>query len=358
MTEKLLILLIIISAFGCSRQKRYPIESVQLNNTHYLDALNDIDREIDNRPGDASLRRRRLLINRELHWPDDVSDDIAQIKKQEGLDYELLQYAIDFYNAHHYYESLLNVIDEWESLNGEFPQSDRWKIIAMMGLNRNEEAKYLLWRLIQNHKNESQMLLFAAENYLELHDTTRAVYAYNRLAETNPDHPVLLESYVPVLLRMGYAQRAIKVLEAQRLDSTDVTSSMMLASTFYQLGEEDRAHALLSAFDDTSVLYQRAAWYEQALQWDSAVVFLNRVIMRDSSTTALMKKAALLDKRGWLSSSYSVYSIILEKDSSNTIARESAQNVARKIAYLRSLREAEKEIPVLDITSKKETENE
>ncbi|MEQ9303768.1 MAG: hypothetical protein RJQ14_07620, partial [Marinoscillum sp.] len=314
--------------------------------------------EIQANPNDHTLRRRRLLINRELRWPEDVSEDLEHIKKQSGLDYDLLQQAIDFYHSHHYYESLLAVIDEWESLNGEFPRSDRWKAIALMGLNRIEESKYVLWKLIQSNKNDQSVLTFAAENYLKLNDSTRAVYAYNRVAELNPSNPVLMESYVPLLLDKGYVERAVSVLQHQEIDSADISANINLAEAFYQLGQKVKAHQILSKYKTSNVLYKRAEWYEEQLVWDSAVICLNRVILEDSNTVALLRKAELLDHRGWLSSSFSLYQKILKNDSANSIAQEGAQIVARKIAYLRNLREAENAIPILEITSKKETENE
>ncbi|MEQ8470527.1 MAG: hypothetical protein RIC35_05045 [Marinoscillum sp.] len=353
-----IVILLAIIFTSCSKQRKYPIESIKLDHTHYLGALSEIDREITQKPGDPVLRRRRLLINRELRWPDDVSEDIELVKKQEGLDYELLQYAIDFYNSHHYYELLLSIIEEWESLNGDFPKSDRWKAIALLGLNREEEARYMLWKLVQTHKSDQSILTFAADNYLKLNDSTRAIYALNRIAEINPSNPVLMESYVPLLLENGYVERAVGVLERQKIDTADVSGNLLLAQTFYQLGDANKAHTILSKYETPKVLYHRAKWYEEQFLWDSAVMCLNKVIDRDSSTTALLKKAELLDNRGWLSSSFAIYQGVLENDSTNSIAQEGARIVAQKIAYLRNLREAENTIPILEITSKKETENE
>lgn len=342
---------------GCSDSNKYPIESVNVDVSYYLTALNEVNQQIAANKSNLSLRKRKLLVSRELRWPEDVSEDIQYLKREDGLTYELIQYAIDFYQTYHYYEQLLNILEEWESINGELAGSNRWRIIAYLGLGRYTEAKYLLWNYIQDNSQNVEALLFAANNYLELDDSTRAVYAFGKVAELKPDNSQLLDFYIPALIRLGYPERANKVLAYQQLDSTNLEQKLMIGEIYYEMGDQEKAHELLRTDLSSPVMMKRIDWFEKTQQWDSAVDLANRLVWRDSSTTALLRKATLLENRGWLSSSYNLYTLVLAEDSTNSIAIRGAQNVGRKIAYLRSLREQEEKIPVLDVSPKKGTED-
>ncbi len=348
---------LVFSLFSCSDTNKYPIESVNVDVSYYLTALNEVNQQLAANKSNLSLRKRKLLVSKELRWPEDVTEDILFLKKEDGLTYELVQYAIDFYQTYHYYEQLLNILEEWESINGELNGSNRWRIVAYLGLGRYIEAKYLLWNYIQDNSQNVEALIFAANNYLELEDSTRAVYAYGKVAEIKPDNSQLLDFYIPALIKLGYPDRANKVLAYQQLDSTNLDQKLIIGDVYYEMGDLEKAHDVLRGDLSSPVLMKRIDWFEKSLQWDSAVALVNQLVWQDSSVTALLRKASILENRGWLSSSYNLYGLVLQEDSTNSIAQQGAQNVGRKIAYLRSLREQEEKIPVLDVSPKKGTED-
>ena len=357
MQGKPVIFIFLILSIACSDSKKYPIESMSVDVNYYLTALSEVNQQLASNKSNVALYKRKLLVSRELRWPEDVSEDIAFLKREEGLNYELVQYAIDFYSTYHYYELLLNVLDEWESLNGSLNGSDRWRIVAYLGLGRYTEAKYMLWKYVQDNPKNIDALLFAADNYLDLEDSTRAVYAYGKVAEIKRDHSSLLDLYVPVLIQMGYSDRAESVLFSQELDSSNSAQRYLIADMYFKKGDYQKAHDLLKKDESESAIIKRINWFEETLEWDTAVSLVNQLVWRDSSQAALLRKATLLENRGWLNSSYNLYNLVLANDSTNSIALEGAQNVGRKIAYLRSLREQEEKIPVLDVSPKKGTEN-
>ncbi|WP_421878381.1 tetratricopeptide repeat protein [Marinoscillum sp.] len=352
-----IILLLVVLSFGCSDSKKYPIESARIDVNYYLQALSEVKTQIQANSKNTNLRKRKLLVSRELKWPEDVSEDIEFLKKEEGLSYELMQYAADFYRTYNYHEKLLGILEEWESLHQRLPESNRWKISSLFGLGRYDEAKYLLWDYVQENKDHLEAMIYAADNYLKLQDSVRAIYAYSRIADLRPEHPSLLKVYVPVLVKMGYPERASAVLSKQSFDSGSTDKKILIGEVYFQMGKISEAQELLRGDTSSSALNKRIDWYEQTLQWDSAMVYANELVWKDSANKSLLRKARLLENRGWLNSSYSLYGLVLNRDSTNAIAREGAQNVGRKIAYLRSLREAEEKIPVLEVSPKKATED-
>lgn len=353
---RLLIVLILFSS--CSRQREYSITVPEVRAEYYLKALSEIGEDIERQPTDVELRKRRLFINQQLQWPEDAQSDLQVIFKWQGLDTETFHYAMDFYDKHRLFEEMLNLLARWEAPAHQSSLLLTWKVKALIGLNRINEAKHHLWQLLQVSKNDSEQLTFTARQYLAMEDTVRSLYSFHLLAQNAPQHPALQGEYVPVLLEKGRAEVAQEVLTKMSIDSSDVKSKIQLARIHYQLGDHEKAHQALSGINQESVLSMRSEWYAERFQYDDAIALLDQVILTDSSETALLQKAQILETRGWLSSAYGVFMALFEKDSTHTIAQESAQNVARKIAYLRSLKEQEEKIPVLEIRSKKATENE
>ena len=352
-----LLLTFLLIILGCTDSKKYPIESARVDINYYLTALSEVEAQLKSNQDNFSLRMRKLLISRELNWPEDVRSDISFLRKEMGLSYELMQYAVDFYQSYNYHEEVLTILEEWESINSPFSRSDRLKIDAYLGLGRYREASYLLWEYIQSNKNNVEALLFAARNYLEIGDSTRAIYAYRGVAEIKPGSEELLNLYVPMLIQMGYPERAADVLAYQKVDSANLDKRLVIGEVYFKTGDVGKAHDLLRGDSSSRSYLKRIDWFEQTLQWDSAVNQANKLIRKDSSNMALIRKAQLLENRGWLSSSYNLYGLVLDRDSTNSIAVEGAKNVGRKIAYLRSLREAEEKIPVMNVSPKKATEN-
>lgn len=348
--------ILIVLLASCAHDRQYPIQEVKVDMTYYLNSLKEINDQVIAHPEDLTLRIRKLFISEKLRWPENVSGDIHFLIREKGLTYEIYTYGVDFFQIHHQYENLLNLVIDWEGLEGESSATMQYKIIALQGLARTKEAEYLLWRLVQSNKNDAGSLDFVAGQYLYgLKDTTRAIYAFNLLFRSQPDHPALMQEYIPVLLATGYPDEARKVLLAQPADSSDINRKMLTAQVLYQLGDAESAHRLLRPYDREDVLTMRSEWYEGTSQWDSALFYRDRLLLEDSSVLHLLAKARICDQRGWLSSAYDLYLSVLEADSTNTIAAEGAQDVARKIAYLQRPNRPAATTPVLDIESKKAT---
>lgn len=349
-------LLVFVVLLACGQRRQYPINEINVSSDFYENALEDINEEVGESPFNVQLRYKRLYINALLKWPEKANEDLSYIIKKEGLSQLLYDYGVSFYKSSQQYEKLLELTEQWETLSGELDAKSR--IIALAGLERQKDAANHLWDLLQNNKSDSEMLQFAAEYYELFKDTARAIYAYNLLYLQQPNHPVLFARYVPLLLSEGKPEVARLVVDEATYDSESYKASNKVAEVIYQLGDRYKAHRLLASFNNPEVIYQRVSWFREEKRLDSAIFLIDHLIAQDSSVKALMTKAKLSEERGLLQGAHQIYQAILEKDSTNSIAIESDQIVERKIAYLRSLRERERKIPVLEITRKKATDNE
>lgn len=351
------ILLLMVLCLACDQPRHYEVQEPTAQPDYYIRLLKEVNSQVDKNPKDEDLIYRKLYIGQKLRWPEDVSDEISHLIKKRSFDFELYHYATDFYQSTHHYEKLLGVLDKW---NESYPVSlndIRLRIIAFNGLKREMEARNLLWQLLQKSDNPEH-LAFIGSEYIAMEDTARAAYAFSLLARQDPQHSVLLNVYVPLLISQGYPERARDLLLAQGDESETFEKRFFLAKALFQIGEEQKAIDLMRESDNTVGDLQIASWYRDLKDWDSAIFYIDKVLQQDSTREAYFVKATILEDRGWLNSAYSMFSTLVSLDSADSISQNRVEIVGRKIAYLRKLREAEKRIPVLEIPSLKSTENE
>lgn len=351
------LILSFIFAIGCNQVTKYQIEEDRLTPDYYNTLLSEVKEEATENPKDEDLIYRRLFLSQKLGWPDDVSAEIAFLINKRSFDYELYNYATDFYRSDHQFERLLETVEKWNETNAVTDQDIRSKIIAMNGLNKDVEASRLLWVLLQQNDNPDN-LTFIAKRYLGLADTVRAAYALSKLARQDPHNSLLLDAYIPFLIERGYAKRAKEILLVQSTDNNDFEKQFLLAKTMFELNEPYQAIDLLRNFNNPTSDLQTARWYRDLNAWDSAHFYVDKVIARDSTREALFTKGTIYENRGWLNSAYSTFNLLVRQNPADSISLQRLQIVSRKIAYLRKIREAENAIPILEIPSLKSTDNE
>lgn len=346
----------LIVLLGCGGPVNYPIESNQRAMPDYDQLLEEVNQRIE-KDRSLDLIYKKLYYSHQLGWPQDVREDIRYLIMRQGLDYELYQYALDFYASSAWHEELLGLVDSWLRHHPASLQDYRWKVVALRGLGKEEEAKSFLWSLMENAEG-SEDLMLAGKTYMDIGDTTRAMYAFARLAKVQPTEPVLMAHYVPLLLEQGYDDRVRELLIHQRDQVEGFKDQLNLAKALYQLGEPEEAIATLTAIDRPEAFLQLSDWYWSEKNWQEALTYADKLIAVDSSRLSLMRKAAILEDRGWLNDALSLYRIVETQHPQDSIAGTRAEQVERKIAYLRRLREEANRIPVLELKPKKTTENE
>lgn len=345
--------------WGCTQRNEYPISDTELEPTYYITLLKEVSEKLERTDGKnrVDLLYKKLFISQQLRWPEDLSKEIRFLMENEGLDYELYQYASDFYESNHHYEKLLNLVSKWVSEHQLTSHDLRAQIVALKGLGRENEARHLLWDFLQRG-NQKDDLKFIAEQYLDFEDTTRAIYAYSRLARNHPQELVLRDVYIPLLIETGYPDRARDLLAQQSMLTEDPESQALMARILFDLGEPYQAIDILRHHNNSRAYLQIARWFKSLNRWDSAIHYTDLVIARDSSRQALLTKGDIYEERGWLNSAYRTFEMLVRRDSTDSIAHNKTEIVGRKIAYLRRKREAEQEIPILEVPTKKLIENE
>lgn len=350
------IILLLLVLAGCVQKKEYPVKDLDLGPDYYINLLNDVNEEVEraDKSSKSELLYKKLFISQQLRWPDDVTDEIKYLIENEGLDYELYQYSIDFYESNHYYERLLNLVTKWLSQHQATSEDIRAQIVALAGLNRENEAKHLLWDFLQT-ESDSEGLKFIASQYLHFKDTARALYAYSRLARLDPQEKTLKEKYIPLLVNQGYPERARDLLLLQSTE--DEESQELMAQILYDMGEPRQAIAILRSQQDPEDYLQVARWYQSMNAYDSALYYTDKVIEMDSARNAILIKGDIYEQRGWLNSAYTTFNALVQQNPADSIAIARAEDVSRKIAYLQKKRDAEQSLPVLE-PIKKSTDNE
>ena len=69
-----------------------------------------------------------------------------------------------------------------------------------------------------------------------------------------------------------------------------------------------------------------------------------------------MRKGSIDESRGWLRGALNYYNQVAAMDSTYQDVQNAIWGVSRKIAYLRKIREAQTDIPTLDLKPKKKAE--
>jgi len=350
------LVIVLLLCFACGQRRQYPITDTAVDAGYYEDALQSINEQINTSPSNLKLRYKRLFINSHLDWIEEASGDIQRIIKEEGLSRDVYSYGIDYYEKAEDYQSLLNLVNQWKQLTGLIDY--KHEIIALDGLEDEKSAKSLLWDYLNDQKTNEDVLHFASNLYQNWRDTTLAIYTMSMLYNQNNSHHYLLNNYVPILVSLGAYERAIEVVNNAEIDSSDVSQRIDIAKVYYGLGVKSKAHQLLQSLENQEVLFVRSEWYQESNQLDSAISMIDLLLKTDTTQQALLRKARLNWDKGLLFGARSLYQEVLKRDSLNSIAQESVTILNRKIAYLRKLREKETSIPFLEISTKKETENE
>lgn len=350
------LLFIAIIFYSCSEAHRYPITEEDAGIEYYRTSLENLNKAILTKPKDISLRKRKLLISKKLDWPEDVSADINLIIDKSSLDLQSFDLSLDYFKSIDSFEKQLELIDYWESIYGKKSEYLALKANAYIRASNLEAADSILWQLVNTPDCNENNLQLSANFYSKQVDTVRLSAVYELLFQKNPLSENLIIGYVPLLLVQNEGERALEIFEMREELGTTDEEKLWLARTHAQLGNLQLAQDILEPIENDSAVYQRVEWFEQTLALESAIRLLDPIITRDSNEYALFKKAQITNNQNKVYQSYRLLSILIEKDSTNSKALNEAEIVARKIAYLRNLKEQENRIPVLDINSKKLTE--
>ncbi|MEQ8338812.1 MAG: hypothetical protein RIA62_15745 [Cyclobacteriaceae bacterium] len=348
--------LLLVLIIGCNAKiEKQEISSLDSAGNIYWDAYEEVEKAYDNEPSDQLINQKLYYLEK-MGWPPMAIEALNQARKRLGLDAGLVRKYILYYEKNQQYAPMMELLDSWGKLNKLDEEMMEANIRAHMLLAQKEETIELLNDYIYDY-NQPDNEAFVASKFLKLGDTLMSVYHYSKLQKMDPTHHDLVSLYVPILLKIKQPERARNILTASARSDTTFHTRLMLAKSLYQLGERRQAKGILFSYDKKEALDQMTRWYWQEELWDSTMFFVNKLIQVDSSREALFMKASIYEERGALNSSLQLLNLLVALDSTDNLAREMAQDVSRKIAYLREL-EQRRKTPVPELSPKTSLDNE
>ena len=348
--------LLLVLIIGCnSKIEKQEISSLDSANNIYWDAYEEVEKAYEKEPSDQLINQKLYYLEK-MGWPPMSIDALNQARERLGLDQDLVKKYMLYYEKNEQYAPLMELLGAWGKLNKLDAEMMESNIRAHMLLAQKEKTIELLHDYIyENKKPENEA--FVAGKFLKLGDTLMSIYHYSKLQKMDPSHQDLISQYVPLLLRINQPGRARSILTESARSDTTFHTRLMLAKSLYQLGERRSAKGILREYNRKEALDQVTRWYWQEEVWDSTMFFVNKLIQVDSSREALFMKASIYEERGALNSSLQLLNLLIELDSTDNLAREMAQDVSRKIAYLRELEERRK-TPIPELSPKTSLDNE
>ncbi|MEM6829069.1 MAG: hypothetical protein AAF551_01045 [Bacteroidota bacterium] len=318
-----------------------------------------IDEQLSGNENNLKLVEQKMYYCERLDWPETCIQAIDELKRQRGISPQLLDKYITYYSKHQRYEQLLAVIDQWAAQFNAGRKYLKAKIRALTQLGRGEDASVLLKNYMIG-KSSYDDLVFAASQYIQLNDTLFSAYYLSKLYQQDPEHDLVYEYYGYLLLDLGYPDLGLTVLESYAANNPyDFYFHRNLSDIYMELNLFSEGRSILKNFlDKDTVVYTIADLFQREQMWDSAHYYVDLIIDRDSlNRKARWKKANMYEARGWLSVSLDQYDQLVYQNPDDSIARERASLVRRKIAYLQRLKFEANKIPVPVIESIKLRKN-
>ncbi len=354
---KLVWLFLILITLSCaSNRDRIVIPKIDEN--FYNQALTSIDDDLGSDKNNLQLVEQKLYYCDQLDWPTNCLTALDEYKRQKGMTPQLLDQYIYYYTKHDRYQLLLDVIDRWAS---DFEVDDSYtkdRIEALAAVSRKSQAQELLRNYMANRKSP-ESIEFAAGQYLTLRDTVMATYYLGKLEKLSEDHPLIYRNYPYMLVDLGLQDQAYIILERYGNTQPNDYDFHMRLSAIYEADQQlaEARNAIKGFIDRDTVVYRIADLFRREEQWDSAHHFIDLIIDRDSvNRRAWWTKAVMYEDRGWLTYSLNYFDHLIYLNENDTIARQRADLVRRKIAYLQRQKIEAMPLPVLE--SKKISDNE
>ena len=341
---------IIFIAIACTGKQDQKISLPDLSEDFYQTSLKVVQQQYNKTPTDILLRQK-LYYYGKLDWPEEAIIDLNIYLEQHGLNRKTVSLFSEYYLMNDQYGDLIALIDKWEYYHGLDEELSQFRIWA----NIQAKGKVGTRALIEDYLckfNSVDSYEFAIRESLNLEDSLLQYDLLLQFAEIAPTHILVAEHYVPTLIAEGRYSEAIAILDKHQ-GRRNLNMEMMRATVLYALNRVGEAKSVIRRHSNPQAMWQMSLWMKQEKSLDSAIIYIDRALSQDSSRSNVLLKAEILDERGWFYSSLDHLEILLRRDSTDTIALEKAQNVERKIAYLRNLKEKARQAPVLELEPKR-----
>jgi len=339
---------------SCDNKTGNKIEIVSITKAYYRDALDQVSTAYEKSPSDELLRRK-LYFLRLLNWPEGSVRTLEIAQNRFGLTDEIVHNLAAYYLSRENYVGLGDLLKDWKrysELDRELAQMEV-ELLAITAPSKTPNALITYSKSFQEERDFN----FITGKFHVFDDTAKVLPVIQELAKEEPANVLVNHWLVPVLLKQNRNKEARKYLVAQlELVNNEATSTLLAKS--YVEENIDTAKVIFRSIGSLSSYNALSNIFELQRRYDSALYYVDKQISIDSSRNLVFRKASLLEQRRWLSSSYYLFNLLSEADSTDSTSRKRASVVANKIAYLRSLEELVEDVPVLELKPKKQVENE
>ena len=344
----ILALFIVLSA--CSRTQDQRISLPEVSDDFYQKSLKLVQEQYTQSPTDQLLRQK-LYYYEKLGWPKEALPDLNIYLEKHGLNRQSVSLFAQYYLQNDQYGQLITLIDKWEYYHGLDEELAQFRISSNIQAKGEEGTTELIEAYLDKF-NSTESYVFAIRESFQFKDTTLQNKLLYRLSDLAPQHPLIAQHHIPNLVKEGSYLDAHALLSSHPNQESQELN-LLKAQVLYALDSTRKAKILLRGSSDMESIRQLAYWFRNEQQLDSAIVYIDKLLVQDSSRANILLKAVVLDERGWFNTSLDYFNVLLKRDPSDTIAIEKAQIVERKIAYLRNLKEKAVQAPVLELEPKK-----
>jgi tetratricopeptide (TPR) repeat protein len=271
----------------------------------------------------------------------------------------LIYQYLDYHTVNHHYQRIVDLINRWD---GVFGLKDRYYNEYITALYETSSFDSLRIELPDYLLEEDlpERHLMAARTYTAVGDTLLGIYFYSKYRNTFPNSEIIPEEYIPILFRTKLAERGKQILRDYLEEVQNVSLAYWLSEQYEKDSSYLDARLVLKdyATTDDSLTYRISALYKAEQKWDSAILYVDHVLKKDSTDRdALWKMGRLYEDRGWLSYSRRFFVQMIKMDSLDTAAVNQLNVIDRKIAYLQRKKFEESKLPLKELVPKKLIDN-
>ncbi len=328
--------ILIISLFSCGNRQdqkiEVPIETRFVSET----ILTELEALASSETDSTRLLRQQLYFCEQLDWPIRCEAILKTAVNKFGSSEKLLDQQVAYYLKHDEYNTVINL------LNGAFETENRIKAQITASAGLGEDINGLVLDFLDQHPSEDATV-FAINSYLSSDQLALARPHFEEILTSSPDHPILLK-YLPILERENAFSKAAYIIENQisKEDKSNTDYVIRLAKYYYNLDNKDTSRYLLRTQNLAVANDILIKQFEAEYVWDSAIFYLDKnLATKPDDPTLILKKAELLERRGWVSRSLPFYEQVYAADTTNLELKSHLESVRRKVAYLRQKRERE-----------------
>jgi tetratricopeptide (TPR) repeat protein len=290
--------------------------------------------------GNLSSLKTQLSYYQKKGWPEGSEASVRVAEKYLYRDKLFFIYCIDYHRSKGNYARVLSLLNVQGPATEENESLLRLRIEALVGVGEDKQADQLIKKYASVYSGLDHQL-FLAQQRSKMGQEVLALYHFHQAQQLGADTKLLVENYVPLLMKYGYWQKAELLLE-RLLEQQEPSFEYpeRLAEVYWKQGKREQATGILKTHLEREHLFTLSGWFRESRKWDSAYWAMERILVQNpQDLSALTEKGDIDQDRGYFYRARNIYRSVLEQDSTYQPAVQQLDLVQRKIAYLQKIRE-------------------